>query len=61
MREVTMKTRMASTGRGFLLRLSVSVGIVLVFVMVVRMFVDACAPPKMMALPPWLPLDGGHI
>src|ERR1700757_1393818 len=36
MREVTMKTRVASTGRGFLLRLSVAVGTVLVFAMVVR-------------------------
>ena len=36
MREVTMKTRMASTGRGFLLRLSVAAGIVLVFALVVR-------------------------
>ena len=36
MREVTMKTRVASTGRGFLLRLSVAAGIVLVFAIVVR-------------------------
>jgi hypothetical protein len=36
MREVTMKTRMASTSRGFLLRLSVATGIMLMFAIVVR-------------------------
>jgi len=36
MREVTMKTRMASTARGFLLRLSLAAGIILLFAMIVR-------------------------
>ena len=36
MKEVTMKTRMASTSRGFLLRLSVATGIMLMFAIVVR-------------------------
>jgi hypothetical protein len=42
MREVTMKTRMASTGRGFLLRLSVAAGIVLAFAMVMRAGGPSC-------------------
>ncbi|PYX69652.1 MAG: hypothetical protein DMG78_21395, partial [Acidobacteria bacterium] len=36
MKEVTMKTYVASTGRVFLLRLALAAGIVLTFAMIVR-------------------------